>query len=202
MDEKKKQSIAIGIGTTTIVSIGGILGYYYYKKIKEQARIDKLATEGEKEYLDEREMSDLLVGDMYNNNRINKDKIRSKFEVYGINFINKIYKKPSSRQRDRTEDLLTEDLERLKRNRNRSRFGSNYSNVSDRFKILETVGDKSVEVRGTKRLRVSGNIHKRTEGGYSGNMNNRNVNLSDLQIPNNMSRKRVRKRVRNNLIYP
>ena len=84
--EKTKQSIAIGIGTTTIVSIGGILGYWYYKKIKQQAKIDKLATEGEKEYLDEREMSDLLVGDKYGNNRINKDRIRSRFEVYGSNY--------------------------------------------------------------------------------------------------------------------
>jgi len=54
------------------------------------------------------------------------------------------------------------------RNRRRNRFFIYDS--SDRFKVLKTVGGG--EIRGAKRLRVSGDIHKHTPSGY--NRNNRN----------------------------
>jgi hypothetical protein len=94
-------------------------------------------------------------------------------------------------------DRLTEDGEKDIEENYNNRFYV-FSNVSDRFKVLETMGDKGVEVRGTKRLRVSGNIHRRTESGYSRNRNNRNATSSDLLIPKNIARKRVE----SNLIYP
>ena len=129
MDEKAKQGIGIGIGIIGI-SVFGVFGYWYYKKLKKQQKIDRLLEEGEAD---------------------------------------------------------------IEENYNRGRFYV-FSNVSDRFKVLETVGEEGVAVRGTKRLRVSGNIH-RTDSPSGYNINNRNVSLSDLEIPINISRKR-------NLIYP
>jgi len=56
------------------------------------------------------------------------------------------------------------------RNQRRRRF--TVYDSSDRFKILETHGDKGVMVRGTGRLRTSGDIYKRTPSGYNRNSRN------------------------------
>ena len=40
MDEKSKQNIGIGIGTSVVISVGGILGYWYYRKLKRQAEAE------------------------------------------------------------------------------------------------------------------------------------------------------------------
>ncbi len=127
ISEKTKQAIGISIASVGVIGMS-YFGYLYYKKVKKQAKIDELIAEGETEYRETRrgrELSDLLVGDIYNNNRDRS--IFKKLKDIVVNKIypqdyDKIYKKPSSRQRDRVEDLLTEDRERFIRNRERKRF--------------------------------------------------------------------------------
>lgn len=126
MNEKTKQGIGIGVGVIGVSAIG-VLGYYFYDKMKKQAEMDKMIEEGEAD-----------IAENY----------KSRFTVKGSTY-------------------------------------APINSISNRFKVMETLGDKGVEPRGTKRLRVSGNIHRRTEGGYSRNTNNRNANFSDLEIPNN-----------------
>ena len=163
MDEKTKQIIGIGVGVGAI-GVASILGYWYYKKVKEQAKIDEMIEEGEKD-----------IAENYQDDRPILKKLKDAV-------VNKIYPQ-DYRNLPRTQRDIEKDLEEYeKQHRLRSRF-TVYDSVSERFKILETHGDKGVMVRGTGRLRTSGDIYKRTESGYSKNRNNRNANFSDLIIP-------------------
>ena len=163
-EKTKRKAIIIGVGTTVVSSIGGILGFLYYKKMKKQAKIDELIAESETDitqnYQDERPILRKL-----------KDAVVNKLYPQDYEILPKIYP-----QDNRTLDDL-EEYER--RNVRRNRF-TIFDSVGDRLKILETHGDKGVMVRGTGRLRVSGNVHKRTPSGY--NKNNRNVNFADLGL--------------------
>lgn len=53
--------------------------------------------------------------------------------------------------------------------------------VERRFKVLKTHGNGTG--RAGRRLRVSGDIYKKTPSGYNYNRNNRNADFSDLIIP-------------------
>lgn len=159
MDNKTKQNIGIGVG---VISVGSVLGFWYYTKIKKQRELEELMEEGESD-----------VQENYQNDRPTLKKLKSAI-------VNKLYPhdyKPLSKNQQK----LIDDLEEYEKKhaRNRGRFTVYDSN---RFQVLETMGDKGVETRGTNRFRVSGNIHKRTGGGYGRNMNNRNANFSDLDI--------------------
>ena len=133
LDNKTKQIIGIGVGTIGI-SVVSVLGFWYYKKAKEQAKIDKMMEEGEKD-----------IAENYQNERPMLKKLKDAV-------VNKIY----PQDYNRTQKELERDLEEFERiHARRARF-TVFDSVQSRFKILETHGDKGVEVRGEKRFRVSG----------------------------------------------
>ena len=157
MDEQRK--IGIGIGTVGTLGIVSVLGYWVYKKAKEQAEIKADIAEN-----------------YQNNDKPFLEKLKDKL-------FSKDYEILPKTRRDIEKDL--EEYEKQHKLRNRfTVYGSTYApinSVQERFKVMETLGDKGVEVRGTGRFRASGNIHRKTEGGYS--RNRRNANFSDLIIP-------------------
>jgi len=91
--------------------------------------------------------------------------------------VNKIYP-----QDYRTRKEIESDLEEFEKiHARRARF-TVFDSTANRFKVLQTVGDPSVAIRGTGRLRTSGDLYKRTESGYGRERNLRNANFSDLDI--------------------
>jgi len=172
MDEQTKQIVGITVGIGVAVGIG-VVGCHYYLKSKTGFGIEKLPKllKSRWQNID----SEYEEIDDYKNDRPVLSKLKDAV-------VNKLYPQDYAKL-PRTEQELIEDMERFRRtqSRNRGRFTVFDSNkVSERFKILETVGDPKA-IRGTKRLRVSGNIYRKdTPSGY--NKNNRNVNFADLGI--------------------
>lgn len=153
---KKQKQIGVAIGVT--VGIVGItaIGYYYFRKPELES--DELHR-GVDEFGNLEQLRPKLTGDSRWRN------IDAKYEDLN-NYDNRTRRRDSFMVYKRDNDF----------NEN-----SHSHDVQKRFKILETHGDKGEVVRGTKKLRVSGNVHKPTAGGY--NQNNRNPNFNDLIIP-------------------
>ena len=164
MDNKTKQIVGIGVGVGAI-SVVSVLGVWYYYKKKKQREFEQLLEEGEKD-----------VAENYQDDRPRLSKLKSAI-------VNKLYPQ-DYRTLPRTQQKILDDLEEYERRHARRGRFTVFDSVQSRFKILETHGDKGVMVRGTGRLRTSGDIYKRTESGYS----KRNANFSDLDIPNNQPR--------------
>lgn len=175
MDKKQKHIIIIGAGIGAI-GVFGIFGYWYYKKLKQQTGFDgienlRMPKLGKSRWQNiDSEYEEI---DDYQDDRPILKKLKSAI-------VNKLYPQDYDRsQKDLESDL--EEYEKLHKRRSRfTVYGSNYSTVSDRFKILETVGDPKAK-REKGRFRVAGNLYRKdTPSGY--NKNNRNVNFADLGI--------------------
>lgn len=164
MDEKEKQNLGIGIAVGTI-GVASVFGYWYYKK--HQAEFEELKelgiTNAFNNYQDDRPILSKI-----------KDAVVNKLYPQDYKTLPKIY------PQDNRQQKIIDDLEEYERRHARRNRFTVFDSVGDRLKILETHGDKGVMVRGTGRLRTSGDIYKRTPSGY--NKNNRNVNFSDLGI--------------------
>ena len=109
------------------------------------------------------------------------------YDELGYDRIEQVRMPKLTKSRWRNIDEMLESGEKDARenyNKNRNRFtiyDSGRNIVEKRFKVLQTHGNGTG--RAGRRLRVSGDIYKKTPSGYNFNQKNRNANFSDLIIP-------------------
>ena len=85
INEKAKQGIGIGVGIVGI-SVASVLGYWYYTKLKKQAKIDELLAEGEADMTENYNQDDRPRLSRIGNAEVNKIYPRDRFTVYDSNF--------------------------------------------------------------------------------------------------------------------